>query len=108
MTLLETALDQAVIEQIGATEEHVSALKKHMAVIQKYTLDSSFQTVWRTIQDLQHEPVTESDEQVQVAEASEESKELDDVLEELGEMTVQQALEHIDSYISFLEENQLQ
>ena len=42
MTLIETALDQAVIEQIGATEEHVSALKKHMATIQKYTLIALF------------------------------------------------------------------
>jgi superfamily I DNA/RNA helicase len=105
MTLLETALDQAVIEQIGATEEHVSALKEHMALIQKYTLDSSFQVVWQAIKSILYKSVTDSDEQVQIEEDNEESKELDNILDELGEMTVQQALEHIDRYISFLEEN---
>jgi superfamily II DNA helicase RecQ/superfamily I DNA/RNA helicase/tetratricopeptide (TPR) repeat protein len=105
MTLLETALEQNVIEQIGATEEHLSTLQQHMAVIQKYTLGSSFQTVWQSIRDIHDEPDIESEEQALAEEHNEESKELDEVLDELGEMTVQQALEHIDSYITFIEKN---
>lgn len=101
---LEAALESNVLQQVDATGEQIASLRKHIAVIQKYELSSTCKDVWQSVKEIQDGSDVHTEEYRQ---AEEDTKELEEVMDELQEMTVQQALEHIDSSITFLEENRI-
>ncbi len=106
MTLLDVALEPGLIEHIGATEKHLVALQRHVAIIQKHSPVSTCKAVWESIQDLQDELDFQPEEREQTDEYTQEMNEIKEELSKLQEKTVQQVFEHIDGYITFVEENQ--
>ncbi|HEV2581656.1 MAG TPA: ATP-dependent helicase, partial [Ktedonobacteraceae bacterium] len=106
MKLLDAALEPGVCEQIGATEEHLAVLQQHVAIIRKHSPDSTCKAVWQSIQAMRDELANQSDAREQTDEYIQEKNEIEEELSKLEEKSVQEALEHIDSYITFIEENQ--
>lgn len=97
--LLDIVLDQEILKRVNATDEQIAALQRNVAVLQRHCSGSAFKDVWQSISELQDGPIPLASDHEQEAE------ELESVFDELKEMSVKQALEYINSHISFLEEH---
>ncbi len=97
--LLNAVLDRENLRQVDATEEQEAALLRHMAVLEKHCAGTVFEEVWQSISELSDGPIAQATDHPQ------EDEELEIVLNELRGKSVKQALEHIDSHITFLEEH---
>ncbi len=97
-SLLEVVQDDNLLSQIGVTDQQIASLQQHMNIFLRcFRPDSPFASVWKAISELENGPLTTSPSQ-------EQESELEAVLRDVGQKTVQAAIDHIDSHISFVEE----
>jgi DNA helicase-2/ATP-dependent DNA helicase PcrA len=108
MLLLDAALEPGIIEQVGATEEHLVALQRHVSILRKHSPDSACKVVWQSIRELLDEFDVQPGGRDQNDEYTQEMSEIAEELNKFGEAPVRKALEDIDSYITFIEEHQAQ
>jgi len=96
--LIDTIMDSSTLKQIGISQEQVEAVQQHLEIIQKFDPESRFAEVWQAISDLQDSSLTIE------ATGQQQQEELEEVLDEFRDVSVAQALDHINSHIAFLEE----
>lgn len=98
-SLVDVVMGKGVLAEIGIIQEQEMALLQHMNVLRNFSSESKFIDVWENISELPNGPIAA------VAEQANEKEELEGVLSELRKYTVRQALEYVDSHISFVEEH---
>ncbi len=98
-SLVDITMDHDILAEIGIIQEQEVALLQHMNVLRNFSSESKFIDVWGIIRELPNGPIAA------VAEQTNEKEELEDVLSELRKYTIRQALEYVDSHISFVEEH---
>jgi superfamily I DNA/RNA helicase len=100
-TLLEALRDSNLLRQNSIAEEQIAKLQQHIAILDHFNADSFFRDVWQAISKLPNGPLTLADQQ-------QEMTNLNAILKELGDRTVRQAMDYVDSHISFVEEDRPQ
>ena len=97
--LINALKDSELLKQINVSQEQEETLRQHLDLIYSFSPESRFADVWEAISKLQDSPLAKETIEMQ------EQEELESVLDEFRNTSVIQAVEHINSHFTFLEEH---
>lgn len=121
-TLLDATLDTDISSEAGIEPERIDALQRHIEVIQRYTPENLCEDVWPAIKALFEDSKKQPEDEPTQAKTSEsadtepdqaeapvsEDAEPDELLQEIGQKTIREALQDIKQFISFVKEHEAQ